>query len=239
MTAQHAARHRVETDLLFGLDAVIVRKTVSQSRAIEEPQLLPSPEDSHSLHELKEHHASECYYCTQANVHAPQVFGEGAPDSKLMFIGGIPNEHEAQTGTTFAGPEGDLLANMLKPMGYARQDVYITNVLKSMPQKQHDITSEDFAHCHIWLHRQIELVNPAAIISLGEMATQVLLGVEQDISDIRGEWGGFSSGNRIIPVMPTFDPAFVLGHYTKEIRGLVWNDLQKVMEKLKEVSSQI
>jgi DNA polymerase len=128
---------------------------------------------------------------------------------------------------------------MLKPMGFAQRDVYLTSVLKTMPPEDQRPHNEDTDLCGIWLQRQIELVNPSAIVALGGLAANFLLGNGADISLLRGKWGSFSSSNRPIPVMPTYHPTFVLEQYTQEVRGEVWSDLQQVMEKLKEVSAQI
>ncbi len=239
MTAQNSARHRVETDILFGLDAVIVTGKSSQFDDNPEEPAAISLKDVHTLGDLEEHHASECPYCQDANEYTRIVFGKGPEHATLMCIGGAPGETENQTGIPCAGPAGDLLAKMLKPMGFAQGDVYLTSILKTMPPENKRPRDEDSDLCGIWLQRQIELINPTAIVALGGLAANFLLGSGEDISLLRGKWGSFSSSDRPIPVMPTYHPAFVLEHYTQEVRGEVWSDLQQVMEKLKEVSSQI
>ena len=239
MTAQHAARHRVETDLLLGLDAVIVRSVDPQKSIDGDGPLCPELSTTNSLEDLDLLHSTEADYRFHSTAYPQLVFGSGAADAKLMFVGGAPNEQDAVSGVPFAGPDGDLLANMLKPMGYSRQEVYITTLLKCLPQENQNVAPQDSEYCQRWLHRQIELVNPLVIISLGGLATSALLGTGSDIASIRGQWGGIGILDRTIPVMPTYDPAFVLQQYTKEIRGVVWSDLQQVMQKMEEVSSQI
>jgi DNA polymerase len=220
------------------LDAVIVTGTSSQAGNEHTARAVSAAHGSNTLADLEERYASESRAHSE-DAHGRIVFGDGPDTATLMCIGGFPGDIDAQTGVSYSGPEGDLLTKMLKPMGFARQDVYLTNVLKAAPSENHSPAPEDVEYCGIWLHRQIELVQPSVIVALGGLAANFLLHASEDMSTLRGKWGSFSSSHGTIPVMPTYHPTFVLEEYTQEVRGVVWGDLQQVMEKLKEVSGQI
>jgi DNA polymerase len=175
------------------------------------------------------------------------VFGEGAADADLMFVGEAPGEQEDQTGRPFVGRAGQLLEKMIVAMGYSRESVYICNVLKTRPPNNATPTSEEARLCAPYLLEQIRIIEPKVIVTLGLPASHVLLGTTSPMRSLRGRWHAFpppsSSGGIIsdqdvdaypsIEVMATYHPAYLLRSYTEENRRKVWSDLQMVMEKLK------
>ena len=188
------------------------------------------------LAEIESRHAATCPHCTTATAHARLVFGEGAPDARLMFVGEAPGEVEDRVGRPFVGPAGEKLDEMIAAMGLRRGEVYIANVLKSRPPGNREPLPEEVAACGPFLVEQILAIRPAAIVTLGGSATKMLLGTEAGITRMRGQWQRWTppegAGCDPIPVMPTYHPAFVLRTYTKEVRAQVWSDLRQVMAAL-------
>lgn len=199
------------------------------------PPLSP-PEKAAALAALQEQAQSELspYF----SEHATRlVFGEGSPDARIMFIGEGPGAEEDKTGRPFIGKSGQLLDKMIAAMGLKREDVYIANVVK-LRAADHSAaldrvadrppTPEEVARGLHILHRQIEIVRPVVIVTLGGPALVHLVGDKEGITKVRGHW----RAHRGIPVMPTLHPSYVLRAYTPENRNNVWSDLQQAMKKL-------
>ncbi len=166
-------------------------------------------------------------------AHTRIVFGEGDPCARVMFVGEAPGEEEDRTGRPFVGRAGQLLNKMIAAMGLRREDVYIANVLKTRPPDNATPTPEEAALCAPYLFDQIRIVAPDALVTLGLPATRLILGTDQPMSRLRGRWGSFTtSDGRIVPVMPTYHPAYVLRNYTQDVRAKVWSDLKMVMDRL-------
>ncbi len=145
-----------------------------------------------------------------------------------MFIGEGPGADEDEQGRPFVGRAGQLLNKQIEAMGLKREDVFIANVVKCRPPGNRTPTPDEVAVCWPFLQRQIEVIRPEVIITLGNPATQAILKTTVGITRLRGQWHELWG----IPVMPTFHPAYLLRQYTEENRRRVWDDLQKVMEKL-------
>ena len=164
------------------------------------------------------------------------VFGEGDVNAAMMFIGEGPGVDEDRLGRPFVGRSGQLLDKMIVAIGLTRQGVYIANVVKLRCAdwdaagerfKDRPPTVSEAAMGICWLHRQIEIVRPKVIVTLGASAIRHLLGEIGNLSAIRGKWRDY----RGIPVMPTYHPAFLLRAYTEENRRTVWNDLKAAQGK--------
>lgn len=168
---------------------------------------------------------SRCTRCELAKGRTQTVFARGNPDSRLMFIGEGPGQEEDRTGFPFVGPAGQLLDKMVSAMGYGRDDVYICNVVKCRPPGNRTPLPSEAGACAPFLEGQLEAIAPRVIVALGRCAAENL-GLVQG-GGWRGRWGVF----RGIPVMPTYHPAFLLR--SPEFKRPVWEDLQKVMAKLK------
>lgn len=161
------------------------------------------------------------------------VFGEGDPCARLMFIGEAPGEEEDRTGRPFVGRAGKLLNDMIAAMGLTREAVYIANVLKTRPPDNATPTLEEARLCAPYLFEQIRIIRPEVIVTLGLPATRLVLGTNEAMGRLRGRWSYFDAGEGlVVPVMPTYHPAYILRNYTPEERGKVWSDLQQVMARL-------
>ncbi len=150
-----------------------------------------------------------------------------------MFIGEGPGKDEDQQGRPFVGKAGELLDKMIGGMGFKRDQVYIANVVKCRPPDNRTPTPQESQTCLGYLKRQIELIDPSVIVTLGATPLKELLGVQVGITKVRGCWQRLDLG-RAIPVMPTFHPAYVLRQYTDEVRRAVWSDLKAARAWLEE-----
>ncbi len=150
--------------------------------------------------------AASCVACGLAETRTNVVFGVGSPDADLMFIGEAPGRNEDLQGEPFVGAAGRLLNQLAGEVGIERNDVYIANVLKCRPPGNRDPREEEIAACKGYLARQIRLIDPAVVMTLGNFASKLLLKTATGITRLRGSaypwWGRF--------VVPTFHPAAAL-----------------------------
>jgi DNA polymerase len=157
------------------------------------------------------------------------VFGEGDPDARLMLIGEAPGAEEDAKGRPFVGRAGQLLDKQIAAMNLTRQQVYIGNIAKTRPPNNRVPTPEEAALWMPWLEKQIQIIGPTVIVSLGATSAKYLLDQPKlAITRVRGTWQTW----RGIDLMPTFHPAYLLRSYTKDNRQRVWADLQAVMQRL-------
>lgn len=167
--------------------------------------------------------------CTRCKLHATRkqlVFGVGAEDAPLMFVGEAPGEQEDKRGEPFVGPAGELLDKMIEAMGWTRQSVYITNILMSRPPKNRNPEPDEIAACLPFLEDKIRVVAPRIIVALGRPSANTLLGNNAPISALRGQF----HDRRGVKVMPTFHPAYLLRE--PERKRDAWSDLKLVMAEL-------
>lgn len=171
---------------------------------------------------------SDCKRCKLSEGRTNIVFGEGNPDARLMFIGEAPGRDEDLQARPFVGDAGMLLTKLIEKMGFKREDVYIANIVKCRPPMNRDPDDYEIERCRGFVERQIEIINPEVIMSLGRVSAQTLIGhAGSKITAIRGNFFDYKG----IPLMPTFHPAYLLRN--PKDKWLTWADAQKVMEKLK------
>lgn len=198
------------------------------------PHTLPERRDA--LNEIRARHDATCPLCCGAGNYTHTVLGEGNPEAELVFVGEAPGDKEDATGKPFQGDSGAKLDEMIKAMGFSREQVFITNVLKIRPQLNQTPTKEQIEQCAGFLAEQLVVIRPKVIVPMGGPAAKQLLRKDEGISLLRGKWGVWvaPSGCQVmpIPVMPTFHPAYLLRNYTLETRALMWSDMKLVMTKL-------
>ena len=182
----------------------------------------PEPQQSISLEEILEE-MGDCRRCKLWQSRTRLVFGVGNPEARLMFIGEAPGAEEDKQGEPFVGEAGQLLNNLLHKLGLNRQEIYITNVIKSRPPKNRVPMADEIAACRPFLIKQIQAIRPQIIVTLGGVATHALLETKTPISRLRGKWQQWQG----IAVMPTFHPSYLL-RYPQE-RKKTWEDMQQVM----------
>jgi DNA polymerase len=167
-----------------------------------------------------------CTRCELAKGRTQTVFARGNPDSPLVFVGEGPGQEEDLKGLPFVGAAGQLLDKMISAMGYGREDVYICNVVKCRPPGNRTPLPTEASACSPYLLGQLDLVAPRVIVALGRCAAENM-GLVPEGGGWRGRWGTF----RGVDVMPTYHPAFLLR--SPEFKRPVWEDLQKVMGRLR------
>ena len=211
-------------DLLINKSVYVVSE--SQISIISEPEYYLSLDKDRALQQLKE----EIGDCTRCKLHKERkniVFGEGSSGARLMFIGEGPGRDEDIQARPFVGEAGKLLTKLIEKMGMKREDIYIANIVKCRPPFNRDPEEDEIATCKPFVERQAEIINPKVIMSLGRVSAQSLLGMKIPIGRMRGNFFSFNE----IPLMPTFHPAYLLRN--PKDKWLVWDDAQKVLEKLK------
>jgi uracil-DNA glycosylase family 4 len=158
-----------------------------------------------SLGEL-ESIASVCTSCDLSRERTNVVFSSGSPDARVMVVGEGPGQQEDEQGIPFIGRSGQLLVDLLGEIGFDRDDVYIANVVKCRPPRNRDPRPDEIDACKPYLRRQIELVDPAVVVTVGNFSSKLLLGTTTGITKLRGsayEWWGRH-------LVPTFHPAAAL-----------------------------
>jgi DNA polymerase len=180
------------------------------------------------LDQLNQNEVSGCTRCRLCQTRTQTVFGEGDPGAKIFFIGEGPGENEDLSGRPFVGKAGQLLDKMINAMGLRREQVYIANIVKCRPPNNREPAPDEVATCTPYLERQLEIIRPHVIVTLGRPAVQHMLQTKVAMGKIRGNWQTW----RGIKLMPTFHPAYVLRQYTDETRAAVWSDLKQVLVEL-------
>lgn len=246
-------RQHVDTDRLLGVDAVPmgeVRRAVMPAAAgsarptsgttVAPPRSISAAKIDVGdklavLQALDENEVRGCMRCELHVGRTQTVFGEGDANASLMIVGEGPGAEEDRSGRPFVGRAGELLTKQIGAMGLSREHVYIANVVKCRPPNNRTPTPAEAATCGDYLRRQIEIIQPQVILTVGGPAAKLLLGTDLGITRLRGTWhtyGDVPPGVEPIPVMPTFHPAYLLRAYTKDNRAKVWSDLQQVMQRL-------
>jgi DNA polymerase len=154
--------------------------------------------------------ASGCDLCKLAAGRTQVVFGVGRAAADLMFVGEGPGEQEDLKGEPFVGRAGQLLTQLIEGIGLTRDDVYIANVVKCRPPGNRDPQPDEIEACAPWLDRQLELIRPRVIVTLGNFATKLLLDTKEGITKLRGREFEFSRAGVDATLLPTFHPSAVL-----------------------------
>lgn len=185
-----------------------------------------------ALREYSEHVAS-CTKCALAQGRTQVVFGSGSPDADLMFVGEAPGFHEDQQGVPFVGQAGKLLDKLLAGIGMTRADVFVANVLKCRPPGNRDPLPDEIAACEPHLFRQIELIEPKLVATLGNFATKLLSGSPTGITRVHGHPQEVTLGTRTVTLYPIYHPAAAL--YTPSMLKVLEEDFARIPELLDRV----
>lgn len=174
---------------------------------------------------------SNCSLCNLCSTRNKVVFGEGSLNAEVVFVGEGPGQQEDETGRPFVGSAGAILTEAIERcLGLKRTDVYITNVVKCRPPKNRVPEDDEVAECLPYLVRQIEIINPKIIVTLGNTPKKALTGVETGITKIRGQWLDWKGKL----LMPTYHPAYLCRNSNK--RPEFEEDLKSVLEMLRKLS---
>ncbi|OLD90708.1 MAG: uracil-DNA glycosylase [Verrucomicrobia bacterium 13_1_20CM_4_54_11] len=182
-----------------------------------------------------------CTKCAHlARSRTQTVFGVGNPDAEIMFIGEAPGADEDQQGEPFVGRAGQLLTKIIKAMGFAREDVYIANVLKCRPNMpagsfgNRAPTPAEMQTCRPYLLEQIDIIQPRVLVALGAVAVEGLLGERGTMRELRGRWHSYNG----TPLMITYHPAYLLRNQSPSEKRKVWEDMMQVLERLEKPISK-
>ena len=167
-----------------------------------------------------------CTRCALAGARTQVVFGSGNPDADLMFVGEAPGFHEDQQGIPFVGQAGKLLERLLAGIGLQRSDVYVANTLKCRPPQNRDPLPEEIAACEPHLFRQIELIRPKLVATLGNFATKLLSGRPLGITRVHGQEQEVTLGGNHVLLYPLYHPAAAL--YTPSMLKVLEEDFAKI-----------
>lgn len=170
-----------------------------------------------------------CQQCPLYKTRTNLVFGEGSPDSNLMFIGEAPGKDEDLQGRPFVGAAGKLLRENIKSLGISGDKLYIANILKCRPPGNRDPKPGEIASCLSNLKKQISIIQPEVICTLGKFSTQILLNTTRGITRLRGQ--KFSLEGKTI-LIPTYHPAACI--YRPGWKRQLLMDLRKVKDELKK-----
>jgi uracil-DNA glycosylase family 4 len=171
-----------------------------------------------------------CTRCALAAGRTQVVFGSGSPSADLMFVGEAPGFHEDKQGIPFVGAAGQLLGKLLAGIGLTREDVYVCNVLKCRPPGNRDPQPEEIEACESHLFRQIELIRPKVVATLGNFATKLLSGKPLGITRVHGQDQEVVLGGSRVLLYPLFHPAAAL--YTPRMLDVLATDFARLPELL-------
>src|SRR5215831_13764210 len=182
-----------------------------------------------ALREYAEHTAG-CTRCALSGGRTQVVFGSGSPNADLMFVGEAPGFHEDQQGVPFVGQAGKLLDKLLAGIGLTRPDVFVANVLKCRPPGNRDPLPDEIATCEPHLFRQIELIEPKLVATLGNFATKLLSGRPTGITRVHGQEQEVTLGSRTVLLYPIYHPAAAL--YTPSMLSVLEQDFARIPDLL-------
>ena len=187
---------------------------------------MPSPEERREqLVELYKE-VRQCTLCPLHETRTQAVFGAGNANADLMFVGEAPGAQEDVQGIPFVGRAGKLLDELLAENGLQRDDVFIANVLKSRPPGNRDPEPDEITACKPYLYRQVELIEPTVICTLGNFATKLLTRSNAGITRVHGVPQVHQVGGRRVQIFPIFHPA--AGLRTPSVKEKLREDFQKL-----------
>jgi uracil-DNA glycosylase family 4 len=207
------------------------RAVLAQLQIAPLPRVLSKTERMAPLRER----VCACVKCPHlANSRTQTVFGVGNLDAEIMFIGEAPGIDEDAQGEPFVGRAGQLLTRIIQTMGFAREDVYIANILKCRPHMppgsfgNRPPTPEEMQTCRPYLVEQIDIIQPKVLVALGATAVEGLLGIRSAMRELRGRWHSYNG----TPLMITYHPAYLLRNQAPSEKRKIWEDMLQVLEKL-------
>ena len=170
--------------------------------------------------------------CALKSTATRLVFADGNPQARVMFVGEAPGREEDIEGLPFVGRSGKLLDRMIAAIGLDRSSAYIANVIPWRPPGNRTPTPQETQICLPFIQRQIELVNPDVLVTLGNPSTQTLLSTREGIMKTRGRWFDYDTGTRMIRALATFHPAYLLR--SPSYKRMAWQDLRAIAKALEQ-----
>jgi uracil-DNA glycosylase family 4 len=211
-------------DQFVGDTLALIRRYAGGAAAGLEPDPLLAAHGGDRAAALAELRAAvlPCTACALHERRTNTVFGEGSPAAEIVFVGEAPGQDEDLQGEPFVGKSGQLLTKILGAIGFAREDVYICNILKCRPPNNRDPLPEEVQCCEPHLKRQLAILQPKVICCLGRVAAQTLLGTDTSLKKLRSTVHFYAG----VPVMATFHPAALLRN--PSWKRDTWDDVRKL-----------
>lgn len=210
------------------ITSALLHRRLTASRPQRRTTTTPPPTSLKTLQDVQSW-LGDCRRCGLCETRQSIVFGEGASDTRLLFIGEGPGADEDAQGLPFVGRAGQLLNKILEAMNYDRKQVYIGNVVKCRPPNNRVPSPDEIASCLPFLKAQIDIVNPSLIVALGLTAATTLTGQTTTMSNLRGRFHPLA-WNPEIRVLPTYHPAYLLRN--PEAKRVVWDDMKLILAQM-------
>ncbi|MCL4428471.1 MAG: uracil-DNA glycosylase [Deltaproteobacteria bacterium] len=198
-------------------------KTEFKTEAVNKAEIGSGVSNADRLKFLRDEKVNECIKCRLSIARKKIVFGEGSPESRLMFIGEAPGAEEDNTGRPFVGRAGQLLTKIIESIGLKREEVYIANIIKCRPPENRNPLEDEINLCVPFLKEQISIIKPEIICTLGKFATEFIIGKDKGaISSVRGKEFNYEGIN----VIPTYHPSYLLRN--PGAKRETWEDMKKI-----------
>jgi uracil-DNA glycosylase len=204
----------------LGVERAVFARPAVTSAVVAQP--VSPPTDAAAALKAIRDEMGDCQRCKLGATRKNLVFGQGSPVARLMIIGEAPGADEDEQGLAFVGKAGQLLTKIVEAIGLTRDEVFITNILKSRPPQNRNPEPDEILACQGFLDRQIDAIRPRVIVALGKFAAHWVLKTAEPITRLRGRMGEYKG----IPVMPTYHPAYLLR--TPSAKKEVWEDMKVV-----------
>ena len=202
-----------------------VRENTLPYSAAKDAMHMPAHLKQTQLQAIRED-IGDCQRCRLHSSRRNIVFGVGNPDAQLVFVGEAPGADEDVQGEPFVGKAGQLLTRIIEAIKLKRSEVYIANVVKCRPPGNRDPQDDEIQTCIPFLKKQLAVIHPRIICTLGRHSTQALLETREGITALRGRFHELQNGMK---VMPTYHPSFLLRYPEKKRE--VWEDMQQVQKE--------
>ena len=183
------------------------------------------PEDNQSLLDRVVEEIGDCKRCKLHPTRKNIVFGSGNHGARLMLVGEAPGSEEDEQGMPFVGKAGQLLTKIIEAIDLKRSDVYIANILKCRPPSNRNPEEDEIKTCIPFLEKQIKIIAPEIVCTLGNIATRAMLDTDMGITKLRGRFHERSG----LKVMPTYHPSYLLRDQSKKRE--TWEDMKKVKKE--------
>jgi DNA polymerase len=214
----------------IGVDRGVFAKAAAVVAAAPAGAVVEAPSEADAAAALAAIRAEmgDCQRCKLGATRKNLVFGQGSASARLMIVGEAPGADEDEQGLAFVGKAGQLLTKIIEAIGMTRDEVFITNILKSRPPQNRNPEPDEILACQGFLDRQIDAIRPRVIVALGKFAAHWVLKTAEPITRLRGRMGEYKG----IPVMPTYHPAYLLR--TPSAKKEVWEDMKVVRGMLQD-----
>lgn len=204
-------------------EEVKIEEIAVPNEAVATPQRAMATADGGTLEAFRQQ-ICECTRCGLGATRKQFVFGSGDPEAGIMFVGEAPGAEEDRQGEPFVGAAGQLLTKIIEAMGLRREEVFICNILKCRPPNNRDPQPDEIELCEPYLKRQIEIVQPQVICTLGRFAAQTLLRSSESMGRLRGQLHHYEG----IPLVATYHPAALLRN--PQWKRPTWEDIKRVRQ---------